>query len=97
MKRQVQPPSITRQTPDGWDLEAEITLSYEDESEAATVANAISPENVTCPPSLTVTTVRRESRVITVVRCKQQLETLTAAIDNLLMAVQAAEKTLLSR
>ena len=73
-------------------MEAEITLCYGTEREAEAVAEAVSPDNVRVPPGLTVRTAREGARVVTVVRCEKGLETLMSTIDDLLMAVQVAEK-----
>jgi len=73
-------------------LEAKIIVSYESEREAEAIANAVSPDNVKTPPGLTVRTVRRGSSVVTLVRCEGRFETFLATINDLLAAVQVAER-----
>lgn len=73
-------------------MEAKITLSYEDEREAEAVAKAVSPDNVRVPSGLFVKTIRRGTRVLTLVRCKTRLQTFIATIDDFLSCVSVAEK-----
>jgi hypothetical protein len=73
-------------------LEAEITLSYEDEREAEAVAKAVSPDNVEVPPGLFVRTTREGFKVFTRVRCETRLQTFMATIDDLLSCISIAEK-----
>jgi hypothetical protein len=74
-------------------LEAKIKLFYKNEREAEAVAKAVSPDNVEVPSGLFVKTVRRGSKVFTVVECETKLETFVATIDDLLSYVSIAEKT----
>ncbi len=46
------------------------------------------------PPGLTVKTFRRGSSVVTIVRCEGRFETFLATINDLLAAVQVAEKVI---
>jgi len=75
-------------------LEAKITLVYESERDAEAITNAVSPDNLKTPPGLTVKTVRRGSSVVTLVRCEGKFETFLATINDLLAAVQVAERTI---
>jgi len=75
-------------------LEAEIILKYESERDAEAITNAVSPDNVKTPPGLTVKTVRRGSSVVTLVRCEGRIETFLATINDLLAAVQVAERAI---
>ena len=75
-------------------LEAIITLSYDDEDYAKAVSEAVSPDNVEVPLGLEVKTVKRGSKVITLIKCERSLETLIATIDDLLMSVQVAERVI---
>ncbi len=77
-------------------MEAEITLSCRSAREAEAIAKAVSPDNLKTPPGLTVKTARRGSKVITWVKCERKLESLIATLDDLLMAVQVAEKAISS-
>ena len=73
-------------------MEARITFSYKSDREAEAVAKAVSPDNLKAPPGLAVETIRRGSKVITLVKCEGRLETFMATIDDLLMSVQVAER-----
>jgi len=73
-------------------LEAEITLSYENEREAEAVAKAVSPDNLEVPPGLLIKTTRKGFKVLTWVRCETRLETFMATIDDLLCCVSIAER-----
>ncbi len=75
-------------------MEAEITLTCRSAREAEAVAKAVSPDNLKTPPGLTVKTERRGSSVVTWVKCERKLESLIATLDDLLMAVQVAEKAI---
>jgi hypothetical protein len=74
-------------------LEAEITLSYENEREAEAVAKAVSPDNVRVPSGLFIKTFRRGRRVLTLVRCEMRLQTFIATLDDFLSCVSIAEKS----
>ena len=76
------------------DLEARITLSYGSIREAEAVAKAVSPDNLKAPPGLTIKTMRRGPKVVTLVKCERKLESLIATIDDLLMSVQVAERAI---
>lgn len=73
-------------------MEAKITLSYKSPRKAEAVAKAVSPDNVKVPRGLTIKTVRRGPKVITLVKCRRNLESFIATIDDILMSIQVAEK-----
>jgi hypothetical protein len=75
-------------------MRAEITMIYEDNNTAAAVAKAVSPDNLNAPEGLRVETVATQSSVISVIQCDKKIETFIATIDDLLSAIQSAEKTL---
>lgn len=75
-------------------MEAEIILLYESERAAEAITKAVSPDNVKTPPGLKVRTVRRGSSVVTLVRCEGKFETFLATINDLLAAVQVAERAI---
>ncbi|MFQ6065247.1 MAG: hypothetical protein ACE5L6_07210 [Candidatus Bathyarchaeia archaeon] len=52
----------------------------------------MSPDNVKVPSGLFIKTVRRGTRVLSLVRCKMRLETFIATIDDLLCCVSVAER-----
>ncbi len=74
-------------------MEAEITLSYENEREAEAVVKAVSPDNVRVPSGLSIKTVRRGNKVLTSVTCEMRLQTFIATIDDFLSCVSVAERT----
>ncbi len=67
-------------------------LSYDDEKEAEAVAQAVSPDNVEVPSGLFIKTIRKGTKVLTLVRCKMRLQTFIATIDDFLCCVSVAEK-----
>jgi len=75
-------------------LEARITLTYKNVREAEAVAKAISPDNLKTPKGLSVKTMRRGPKVITLVKCERNLESLIATINDLLMSIQIAERAI---
>lgn len=75
-------------------MEAEITLFCKSAREAEAIAKAVSPDNLKTPQGLVVKTVREGSEVVTCVKCERKLESLIATLDDLLMAVQVAEKAI---
>jgi tRNA threonylcarbamoyladenosine modification (KEOPS) complex Pcc1 subunit len=74
-------------------LEAKICLSYKNEREAQSVAQAVSPDNMDVPVGLSVETTQNGSEVHTTIQCEKRLQTLIATIDDLLACVSVAEKT----
>ena len=76
-------------------MEAKITLIYKSESEAETVANAVSPDNMKVPEDLSIETVASGRKVVTSIRYTGgRLGTLISTIDDLLSCVSVAEKTI---
>lgn len=75
-------------------MDAEITLFCKSAREAEAIAKAVSPDNLKTPQGLTVKTERKDSEVVTRVKCERKLESLIATLDDLLMAVQVAEKAI---
>ncbi|NIP67106.1 hypothetical protein GWN63_03480 [Candidatus Bathyarchaeota archaeon] len=75
-------------------MEAEITLSYQTEREARSVARAVSPDNLEAPAGLSIKTVREGKRVITHLQCNLSLGTLIATLDDFLSCVSVAERAL---
>ena len=75
-------------------MEATITLQYKNETEAEAVANAVLPDNSKLPRGLLVETRVEGSRVLTLIKCKTELETLMATIDDLFSCVSIAENIL---
>jgi hypothetical protein len=75
-------------------LQATIRLEYDDQSTAAAIAKAVSPDNFKVPKGLTVKTTQEGNQVITEISLDGKLATFIATIDDLLESVSTAEKTL---
>ena len=71
---------------------AELIFNYNDEKEANTIAQAVSPDNIKVPSGLIIKTVKEECCVITRIFCIKGVETLLATIEDLLSCTQVAEK-----
>lgn len=77
-------------------FEAEIVLIYEDERKAEAIAKAISPDNASAPPYMSIETVGLGRKVVTHIRCeKDKFATFVSTIDDLLSCVSVAEKVFL--
>jgi tRNA threonylcarbamoyladenosine modification (KEOPS) complex Pcc1 subunit len=76
------------------ELEATITLEYDDEEVAEAVARAVSPDNFKTPNDLAVVTSRNSKLVTTEIRTEGKMATFIATIDDLLFYVSVAEKAL---
>ena len=72
-------------------MKAVITITYKNKRMAKSVADAVSPDNVSFP-RLLVDTRREASKVITQVRCEMKIETFTSTIDDLLSSISVAER-----
>ena len=77
-------------------MEAEISLTYKTAREAEAISKAVSPDNLKAPEGLHIKTLRRRNRVTTRIECRITLQTFNATIDDLLSAVQVAERSLLT-
>lgn len=75
-------------------MKAEIWIGYKNKEDAEAVAKAVSPDNVEVSLGLKVRTMRKGRFVVTLIDCKQRIETFIATIDDLLSCIQTAEKTL---
>jgi hypothetical protein len=75
-------------------LEATITLEYGDAKTAASIANAVSPDNFKAPAGLFIKTFRNGNSVVTEIKAEEKIATFIATIDDLLFSVSTAEKTL---
>lgn len=75
-------------------MEAEISLSYKSDRHARAVADAVSPDNVKTPQGLTIKTAKLGRNVLTHIKCKSNMLTFIATIDDLLEAVSIAEKSI---
>ena len=75
-------------------LKAEIEITYEDPRAAKSIAAAVSPDNLNPPKGLSVETEAVGSSVRSLIICDKKIETFISTIDDLLSAIQSAERTL---
>ena len=75
-------------------LQATLTLEYNDQKTAEAIALAVSPDNFKTPIGLQVTTFRVNNCVINEIEYEGKLSSFTATIDDLLFSISIAEKTL---
>ena len=74
-------------------MEARITLVYKEAREAKAVSEAISPDNLKTPRSLSVETYAENKTVITLIKYDgDNMGTFTSTIDDVLSCVGVAEK-----
>lgn len=74
-------------------MEAEIAIRYDDAKMAEAVASAVSPDNFKVPKGLNVKTIKRDSEVVTLIKCDRGFSSFIATIDDLLFCISVAEKT----
>lgn len=75
---------------------AELLFNYNDEKEARTIVQAVSPDNIKVPSGLIIKTVKEKSFVITRIFCIKGVETLLTTIEDLLSCTQIAEKVIMT-
>lgn len=76
-------------------LEATITLEYNSTKTAASIADAVSPDNFKTPVGIDVETQLNGKKVVSKIKLEgKTASTLIATIDDLLESVSTAEKTL---
>jgi tRNA threonylcarbamoyladenosine modification (KEOPS) complex Pcc1 subunit len=75
-------------------LEAEITIKYDNMESAEAIAKAVSPDNFKTPHGLSIKTKRNKNNISTYIKCRKELRTFIATIDDLLFSISIAEKTL---
>ena len=76
-------------------MEARISLEYREERKAKAVLEAVFPDNIDAPKSLSIKTFTENHRVITLIRYDEDsFLTFQSTIDDLLSCVSAAEKTI---
>ena len=74
-------------------MKGEITLKYDEEKTAETIAKAVSPDNLVRSTLLCIVTNWKENKVVTNMKCAS-LKTFIATIDDLLFCISTAEKTI---
>ena len=75
-------------------MKATINIKTGSPGIARSLANSIEPDNLSAPPSVKIRTRTKGSIVISSVVCRKSLETLIATVDDLLVCMDAAHKTL---
>lgn len=75
-------------------MRAEVVCTYGDERTSKAVAAAVGPDNLQVPAGLTISTVRKGRRVVSVVELEGRAETLLATLDDLLACTLTAENVL---
>ena len=70
-----------------------IKIRYASRKFAESVAKSVSPDNRKAPPNVIVKTRARENITTSIVKC-ERLETFIATVDDLLLCMDAAQKTL---
>lgn len=75
-------------------MEAEITIEYDDQRTAESIAQAVSPDNSITPKGMSVETKSESGKVITKIECLRGFRTFVATVDDLLFSIATAEKAL---
>jgi len=70
-----------------------IKIRHASHKFAESVAKSVSPDNLKAPPNVIVKTRASGNRTISVVKC-ERLETFITTVDDLLLCMDAAQKTL---
>ncbi|MEM2040496.1 MAG: KEOPS complex subunit Pcc1 [Nitrososphaerota archaeon] len=78
-------------------ISATIMIKFCDESEAASVLKAVEPDNSPLPPGLRIETRQEGSTISFEIICERGPESLLSTVDDLLAAIQLAEKTICRR
>jgi hypothetical protein len=71
-----------------------ISFNVNNPQVARSLVKSIEPDNLSAPPSVRIRITRRGGDVVTYVECNKGLETLIATVDDLLVCLDAAYKTL---
>ena len=70
-----------------------IKIRHASRKLAESIAKAVSPDNLKAPPNVIVKTQARGNVTTSIVKC-ERLETFITTIDDLLLCMDAAQKTL---
>ncbi len=70
-----------------------IKIRHASRKFAESVAKSVSPDNRKAPPNVIVKTRARENITTSIVKC-ERLETFIATVDDLLLCMDVAQKTL---
>ncbi len=78
-------------------MEAKLFILYEDEKMAEAVLEALSPDNVVVPSSLSIEAFSKNNQVVVVIKYRgENFLTLQSTIDDLLSCVSVAEKSIIA-
>lgn len=76
-------------------MEARVSLMYQEERKAKAILEAVSPDNVDTPKSLSIKAFTEDNKVILLIKYGgENFLTLQSTIDDLLSCVSVAEKTI---
>lgn len=78
-------------------ISATIVIRFCDEEEAASVLKAVEPDNSPLPPGLSIESRQEGATVSFQIICERGPESLLSTVDDLLAAIQLAEKTICRR
>ncbi|WP_455278004.1 KEOPS complex subunit Pcc1 [[Eubacterium] cellulosolvens] len=70
-----------------------IKIQHESRKFAESIAKSVTPDNLEAPPNVFVKTQARGKITTSVVKC-ERLETFITTVDDLLLCIDAAQKTL---
>ncbi|MEM3017623.1 MAG: KEOPS complex subunit Pcc1 [Candidatus Bathyarchaeia archaeon] len=71
-----------------------IRFKVNDPHVARSLVKSMEPDNLSAPPSVRIRAAIRGGHVVTCMECSKGLETLIATVDDLLVCLDAAYKTL---
>lgn len=75
-------------------FKAKIEFETENPRIAKTIALSVTPDNLTAPKGLKVKTTAVDKKVVSVIECKKSFETFLSTIDDLIVNLQTAKKSL---
>ncbi|MEM2341949.1 MAG: KEOPS complex subunit Pcc1 [Candidatus Bathyarchaeia archaeon] len=76
-------------------IEAEITLTCDNEKEAEAISMAVSPDNLVTPKELIIETRIMDSNVITLIEYQgEKIATFISTMDDLLDCISTAERAI---
>jgi len=75
-------------------FKAKIEFETENPKVAKAIALSVTPDNLTAPKGLKVKTVAVGKKVVSIVECKKSFETFLSTVDDLIVGLQVARKSL---
>ncbi|MBS7623362.1 hypothetical protein KEJ39_06785 [Candidatus Bathyarchaeota archaeon] len=73
-----------------------ISFNVNNPQVARSLIKSIEPDDLSAPPTVKIRTARRVGDVVSYVECGRGLETLIATVDDLLVCIDAAYRTLVA-